>query len=142
MFFHYRFLSKSQSPFSIMSTAGRPTYSAAIGRVSTSTIRTQLASSKDQVSQTTLKFRQRGQSSEEESKVKNFREELETKEKKYSSATTKDIWLAKEEEKVDIKLLLANDSTTSNQKEYDDSDVSVASSTDSDSFASRYSIFY
>jgi hypothetical protein len=121
-----------------MSTAGRPTYSAAIGRVSTSTIRTQLVSSKDQVSHTTLKFRQRGQSSQEESRVKAFREELEAKEKMYVSATTKDIWLAKEEEKVDVKLLLANDTTTPNQKDYDDSDVSITSSKDSDSFASRY----
>lgn len=123
-----------------MSTAGRPTYSAAVGRAKTSTIRTQLVSSKDQTAHTTLKYRQVGQSTTTEIKEKNFRTELETKEKKYASiGSSKDVWFSKEEEKADVQLLLTNEASNSNNnKEYnDDSDVSV-SSTDSDSFASRY----
>jgi len=116
-----------------MSTAGRPTFSAAVGKSKTSTIRTQLESNKDQVAHTKLKFRQVGQNSTTEIKLKDFKAELEENERKF--APNKDhsaLWLTKAEEKVEVKLLIKDTPSSSSSvnpaQTFDDSDVSINSS--------------
>jgi protein CWC15 len=92
-----------------MSTAGRPTFHSAVGRTSTSTIRSQHISAKSQNSHTTLKFRQIGQATKEEVQKVDLRTELEKKENKYVLESDKDTkWMIKEEEKkIALPLLLA-----------------------------------
>lgn len=112
-----------------MSTAGRPTYHAAIGHANTSTFRSRHMAGRDQTAHTQLKFRQPGQATTQEIKQKNFRAELEAKENKYLLEKDKTTaWLAKEEEKVDVKLLLKNQPEIDIEKiqsKYDDRDVDV-----------------
>jgi len=120
-----------------MSTAGRPTFSAAVGKSNSSTIRTQLTSSKDQAAHTKLKFRQVGQASNSETKSIDFKAELELNERKFSQKNNFFSRLSREEDGVEIKKLImdTSESRSEDLPQYDDSDVSVNSS--KDSFASR-----
>lgn len=122
-----------------MSTAGRPTYSAASGKRSSLALPTSHSSGKDQIAHTKLKFRQPGQGVAEEIQQRDFRVELEKKEWQYTMAKSKDTaWLVKEEQKVDVPLLLKNqpDIDTEKIKKFDDSDVEVDYSDEDSDFDS------
>jgi hypothetical protein len=83
-----------------------------------------------------LKFRQPGQGTTQELKEKDFRRELDTRERKFELEKQKDTaWLAKEEEKVDVPLLLKNQAEIDIEKlqNFDDKDVEIE---DSDGFDS------
>jgi protein CWC15 len=137
-----------------MSTAGRPTFHSAVGRASTSTIRSQHVSAKSQNSHTALKFRQTGQATKEEVQKVDLRTELEKKENKYVLESDKDTkWMIKEEEKkIALPLLLAaaanentesktNNSNVKNnildlekaKSKYDDDDIDFGDDSDSGS---------
>lgn len=122
-----------------MSTAGRPTYSAATGKRSGLALPTSHSSGKDQIAHTKLKFRQPGQGIGDEVQQRDFRAELEKKEWQHTMAKSKDTaWLAKEEQKVDVPLLLKNqpEIDTEKIKKYDDSDVEVEDSDEDSDFDS------
>lgn len=124
-----------------MSTAGRPTFKSAVGK-GPSSFRSLMTSGKDQTAHTKLKFRQLGQASEQEVSQKNLRYELEQKETKYVLEKDKNTaWLAKEEAKIDVPLLLKNQPELDSERleKYDDKDAEVEDSDDFDS--SRYEIF-
>jgi protein CWC15 len=115
-----------------MSTAARPTYFAAVGR-QYGGIRSRHISGKDQNAHTKLKFRQIGQSSTEEMKLKDLKYELETKEElnlidKKSAISM----IENEEKKVDVILLLKNkpDIDPELLKKYDDADINNSGSED------------
>lgn len=118
-----------------MSTAGRPTYKSAVGK-GKSSFRSLMKSGKDLTAHTELKFRQVGQASKNEIAQKDLRHELDQREAKYvleKSKTT--AWLAEEETKIDVPLLLKNQPELDVEKlqQYDDKDVEVNDSDDFDS---------
>lgn len=95
-----------------------------------------MKSGKDLTAHTELKFRQVGQASKTEIAQKDLRHELDQREAKYvleKSKTT--AWLADEETKVDVPLLLKNQPELDVEKlqQYDDKDVEVNDSDDFDS---------
>lgn len=109
-----------------MSTAARPTYFAAVGKSSYGGIRSRHISAKDQNGQTQLKFRQIGQSSVEEMREKDLRQELEKNEQINSVDKNNTMSLIQDEEKkVDVTLLLKNKPELDEEvlKKYDDADV-------------------
>lgn len=118
-----------------MSTAGRATYQAAKGSARSSTINTQKFSARDQTAHTKLKYRQVGQSSKEELKNKNLKDDLEGREHKYLLSNNKETkWMVKEEEKkVDVKTILSEKPQINFedvQQKYDDADIDVNDSDD------------
>jgi protein CWC15 len=113
-----------------MSTAGRATYQAAKGSARSSTINTQKVSGRDQTAHTKLKYRQIGQSSKDELKNKNLKDDLEGREHKYLLSNNKETkWMVKEEEKkVDVNTILSEKPKINFeevQKKYDDADIDV-----------------
>lgn len=123
-----------------MSTASRPTYFPAMGRESNSTIKTVSTSAKDQTAHTKLKFRQTGQATTEELRQRDFRAELEQKERKFLLEKDKSTaWMAKEESKVNVPLLLKNqpELRAEELEQFDDDDVELdKNNSDSDGFDS------
>ncbi|RYZ80549.1 MAG: hypothetical protein EOP04_25665 [Proteobacteria bacterium] len=126
-----------------MSTASRPTYAPAVGRQSTTNIRTVYASAKDQASHTTLKLRQVGQATTEEIKKRDYRAELELKTQKYVLEKDKTTaWMAKEVEKTPVLMLkdveINNEEIRQIQQQFNDEDVVLnpAQGSDDDSFGS------
>lgn len=119
-----------------MSTAGKATYHSAVGRSQSTSFRTRHYSGKDQTAHTQLKFRQVGQSSAAELQQKDFRHELDQRELKYTyEKDKKTAWLAQQEEKVDVPLLLRNqpELDVAKLEKYDDKDVEVEEDSDFDS---------
>ena len=135
-----------------MSTAGRPTFVAAIGRATNTTIQTRAVCGKDQLGHTKLKFRQIGQASIQELKQRDLREELEKKEHKYVLENDKTTaWQAKEElnqpppTKPTSTLLIKDTAVENNTaseinvealRKYDDSDVEEGEEEEDDGFDS------
>jgi len=116
-----------------MTTAGRPTYNAAMGRQSYGGIVTTRLSGKDQIAHTKIKYRQVGQSSTVELKTHDFRAELEKRERNALEEKQKLIASApaipsSEHSKKDNtpKLLLSADDTTEVLKKYNDGDAEFA----------------
>lgn len=123
-----------------MSNASRPTYFPAVGRPDNGGVKSGYSSAKDQAAHTTLKYRQAGQASGAEVKQKDFRAELAQKEQKYLLEKDKTTaWMAKEESKVNVPLLLKETAEAVQDDElhktYDDEDVEL-NNNDSDGFDS------
>lgn len=109
-----------------MTTAHRPTWKPAVGGVKNHGFLSQQTSAKDQIGMTTLKFRQIGQSSEEEMNKRNILEELEQREYEQLSEKNKAILqIENEEKKVDSIALLKNHAEVINTEtsKYDDADA-------------------
>jgi protein CWC15 len=119
-----------------MSTAHRPTWVPAQGGKSTlGGVHTWGLSAKDQLGQTKLKFRQVGQSSQQELRYKDYKNDLDDKEltqvqeilkAEPGYLLTAELTI-KEEKNVDIPRLLMNkpDISNENLKKYDDSDADL-----------------
>eukprot|EP01038_Epipyxis_sp_PR26KG_P004084 gene4084-5832_t len=118
-----------------MSTAARPTFTPAVGRPSSSGMRTTLVSGKDQNAHTKLKFRQPGQSTIDEIKSKDMKAELQKQESKFKSNVFGGenlLLIEKEEKKIDTTLLLMNKPEIVPEilNKYDDADAPIGNSGD------------
>ncbi len=110
----------------IMTTAARPTYYAAIGKQDYGGFKSRAVCAKDQAAHTRLKFRQVGQSTQEEVKSSDLRNDLDRKEQEYASQKNKAItMILQEEKKIDVPLLLKNKPEIDEEvlKKYDDDDI-------------------
>ena len=120
-----------------MTTAARPTYYAAIGKQDYGGFKSRAVCAKDQAAHTTLKYRQFGQSTEQEIKKNDLKGDLERKEQEYVSQKNKAInMILQEEKKVDVQLLLKNKPEVDEEdlkKKYDDADIDADSDDGSDS---------
>lgn len=121
-----------------MSNAARPTYFPAVGRADNSGIKSVYVSAKDQAGHTKLKYRQTGQGTTAEVQRKDFKADLEEKERKYLLENNKNTaWMAKEESKVNVPLLLENKVELDEAQQFDDDDVELGNKDDdSDGFDS------
>jgi protein CWC15 len=123
-----------------MTTAARPTYHAAIGgKLNYGGFKSRAVCAKDQAAHTKLKFRQLGQSTEEEVKNLDLRHDLDRKEQEHLPQKNKAIaMILQEERKVDVPLLIKNkpEADEAILKKFDDSDVDNGSDDGFDS--SRY----
>eukprot|EP00598_Pedospumella_elongata_P006050 CAMPEP_0184972788 /NCGR_PEP_ID=MMETSP1098-20130426/4749_1 /TAXON_ID=89044 /ORGANISM="Spumella elongata, Strain CCAP 955/1" /LENGTH=226 /DNA_ID=CAMNT_0027495161 /DNA_START=41 /DNA_END=721 /DNA_ORIENTATION=- len=109
-----------------MTTAARPTYYAAIGKQDYGGFKSRAVCAKDQAAHTRLKFRQVGQSTQEEVKSSDLRNDLDRKEQEYASQKNKAItMILQEEKKIDVPLLLKNKPEIDEEvlKKYDDDDI-------------------
>lgn len=129
-----------------MSTAGRPTYNARVGSQVYSGIRTGMVSARNQNAHTKLKYRQVGQATQEELTSRDFKSELEIKEKKHISVGKTDSLLSLRDKSTSIIENSVNKSSSSTPllliydipeissaqefvtKKYDDADAGDANS--------------
>lgn len=109
-----------------MTTAARPTYYAAIGKQDYGGFKSRAVCAKDQAAHTRLKFRQLGQSTQDEVKSNDLRYDLDRKEQEYVAQKNKAItMILQEEKKIDVQLLLKNKPEIDEEvlKKYDDDDI-------------------
>ena len=111
-----------------MSTAGRPTYYAAVGKTTYGGARSRQVCVRDQTTNSKLKVRQFGQNTADELRDKDFREEIESREEAHIKEKNRALALITEEErKVDVPLLLLNKPEIDPVvlQKYDDADAEV-----------------
>eukprot|EP01041_Mallomonas_annulata_P010259 gene10259-21404_t len=110
-----------------MSTSNRPTFHPAIGPTSLSGLGnvSRHMSAKDQPAETKLKFRQSGQSTQDDMRTKDLRSELEERERVHlASKKTAIAMIEKEEQSVDVVKLLTDKPDMSRvAAKYNDADI-------------------
>lgn len=109
-----------------MTTAARPTYYAAIGKQDYGGFKSRGVCAKDQAAHTRLKFRQPGQSTQDDIKNSDLKYDLDRKEQEYVAQKNKAItMILQEEKKIDVPLLLKNKPEIDEEvlKKYDDADI-------------------
>ena len=128
-----------------MTTAHRPTWHAAVGSVKNHGFSSVAVSAKDQIGETRLKFRQAGQSSQQDMATRNVLEELEKREFEQLSEKNKMIaMIESEEKKVDVVNLLKNHAEVAgtevgHDNKYNDADIEYGDA-DEDFESSRFII--